>query len=332
MWSKYLHVQPLKNKNQGVIGEIIAEFLGGLGHYETVELAFDNEPVLAAGARMTKLIRSNNGLHTILQAGKFYDKSRTSLAERYIQTVRAQAKTIISHVQDRAKIVFDEQHVLQSWALIHACWLLNRYHVTSSTGMTAYLSVKGRPYRGRVCCFGETVHGLDPLQAKYKSQWRPGVWLGKDNMDHDLVMVNDNEIVRCKAVRKTGEHWNSELLLSAAIGPWDMKRGVHTKVETKAIPAPVPELLADVPSKPEGASKASKGEKKKAQAEARDADADDVLQYAREHPEEDVEIEVENKFKARRGISRTRRSNSECIGRSSTYRGSIKSQEVSRRG
>ena len=85
------------------------------GHYETVELAFDNEPVLAAGA-MTKLIRSNNGLHAILQAGKFSDKSHTSLAERYIQTVRAQAKTIISHVQDRAKIVFDEQRALQSWA------------------------------------------------------------------------------------------------------------------------------------------------------------------------------------------------------------------------
>ena len=82
--------------------------------------------------------------------------------------------------------------------------------------MTAYLSVKGRPYRGRVCCFGETVHGLDPLQAKYKSQWRPGVWLGKDSMDHDLVMVNDNEIVRCKAVRETGEHWNSELLLNGS--------------------------------------------------------------------------------------------------------------------
>ena len=303
VWSKYLHVQPLKNKNQGVIGEIIAEFLGGLGHYETVELAFDNEPVLAAGARMTKLIRSNNGLHTILQAGKFYDKSRTSLAERYIQTVRAQAKTIISHVQDRAKIVFDEQHVLQSWALIHACWLLNRYHVTSSTGMTAYLSVKGRPYRGRVCCFGETVHGLDPLQAKYKSQWRPGVWLGKDNMDHDLVMVNDNEIVRCKAVRKAGEHWNSELLLSATIGPWDMKRGVHTKVETKAIPTPVPELLADVPLKTEGASKALKGEKKKVRVEERDADADDVLQYAREHPEEDVEIEVETTSSKQGGAS-----------------------------
>ncbi|CAK9048969.1 Reverse transcriptase Ty1/copia-type domain-containing protein, partial [Durusdinium trenchii] len=104
--------------------------------------------------------------------------------------------------------------------------------------------------------------------AKYKSQWRPGVWLGKDNMDHDLAMVNDNEIV-----------------------------------ETKAIPTPVPELLADVPSKSEGASKASKGEKKKAQAEGRDADADDVLQYAREHPEEDVEIEVETTSSKQGGAS-----------------------------
>ena len=292
VWSKFLQVQPLKNKNQGVIGEAIAEFMATLGHYETVELAYDSEPVLAAGARMAKLIRSNNGLHTILQAGKFYDKARTSLAERCIQTVRAQAKTVIAHVQDRAQIIFDESHVLHSWAVVHACWLLNRYHVTSATGMTAYLSVKGRPYRGRVCCFGETVYGLDPLQAKYKSQWRPGAWLGKDHMDHDLVLVNDNEVVRCKAVRKTGEAWNGELLVNAIVGPWDMRRGVHTKVDTKPIPTPTPELLADAPSKPDETPRASRKERKKKDGEA-DQDADDVRKYAEEHPDEDRDIEVE---------------------------------------
>ena len=292
VWSKFIQVQPLKNKNQGVIGEAIAEFLATLGHYETVELAYDSEPVLAAGARMAKLIRSNNGLHTILQAGKFYDKARTSLAERCIQPVRAQAKTIIAHVQDRAQILFDESHVLHSWAVVHACWLLNRYHVTSATGMTAYLSVKGRPYRGRVCCFGETVYGLDPLQAKYKSQWRPGAWLRKDHMDHDLILVNDNEVVRCKAVRKTGESWNGELLVNAIVGPWDMRRGVHTKVDTKAIPTPTPELLADAPSKPDETPRTSRRDKKKKDGEA-DQDADDVRKYAEEHPDEDREIEVE---------------------------------------
>lgn len=89
-----------------------------------------------------------------------------------------------------------------------------------------------------------SVHGLDPLQAKYKSQWRPGAWLGKDAMDHDLVLVGTNEIVRCKAVRKTGEHWDGELLVRASVGPWDMKRGVHTtQMETKLTNVPGPELL-----------------------------------------------------------------------------------------
>ena len=78
---------------------------------------------------------------------------------------------------------------------------------------------------------------------------RPGAWLGKDHMDH--ILVSDNEMVRCKAVRKTWEHWNGELLVNAIVGPWDMKRRVHTKVDTKPIPTPTPELLADAPSKPE---------------------------------------------------------------------------------
>ncbi|CAK8995861.1 Retrovirus-related Pol polyprotein from transposon TNT 1-94 [Includes: Protease [Durusdinium trenchii] len=281
-WSKFLYIKPLKNKIAGVIGEAIAEFLADLGHFETVELSYDNEPALAAGARMTKLIKSNNGLHTILQPGKFYEKARTALAERCIQTVRAQGKTLISHLQDRARVVLNEMHVLQAWSMVHACWLLNRYHVTSATGMTAYLSVKGRPYKGRVCCFGESVHGLDPLQAKYKSQWRPGAWLGKDSMDHDLVLVGTNEIVRCKAVRKTGEHWDGELLVGAIVGPWDMKRGAHTRMETKPISTPVPELLSDVPEKPERKTKTAKT--------GVDPDAEDVIKYAADHPDEDQEV------------------------------------------
>ena len=51
-WSKYIQVHPLKNKNAGVIGTVLSEFLATLGHFERVELAYDNEPILAAGARM----------------------------------------------------------------------------------------------------------------------------------------------------------------------------------------------------------------------------------------------------------------------------------------
>ena len=85
--------EPLRNKNQGVVGQVVARFLATMGYFQKVELAFGNEPVLAAGMRMAQNIRANHGLETIFQPGLMYSKSRTSLAERTIQTVRGQGKT-----------------------------------------------------------------------------------------------------------------------------------------------------------------------------------------------------------------------------------------------
>ena len=43
-WTKWVQVEPLKNKNQGVLGEMMANFLGQLGYFDKVELAFHNSP------------------------------------------------------------------------------------------------------------------------------------------------------------------------------------------------------------------------------------------------------------------------------------------------
>ena len=51
-WTKFVAVEPLRNKLQSVVGGAVARFLGELGYYDQVELAFDNEPVLAAGMRV----------------------------------------------------------------------------------------------------------------------------------------------------------------------------------------------------------------------------------------------------------------------------------------
>eukprot|EP00435_Cladocopium_sp_Y103_P025937 s2422_g6.t1 len=48
-WTKYVGVEPLRNKLQSVVGGSVARFLGELGYFDTVELSFDSEPVLAAG-------------------------------------------------------------------------------------------------------------------------------------------------------------------------------------------------------------------------------------------------------------------------------------------
>ena len=159
-------MEPLRNKLQSVVGAAVAKFLGELGYYDRVELSYDNEPVLAAGMRVAQTIRAAQGLETILQLGHMYGKARTALAERSIQTVRAQGKALMVHLEEKMKIKFPAEHPLRGWAVIHGAWLLNRCHVASSLGTTAFMSLRGRPYKGRICAFGEQVFALGPLQAK----------------------------------------------------------------------------------------------------------------------------------------------------------------------
>ena len=122
-------------------------------------------------------------------------------------------------------------------------WLLNRYHLTSGNGVTAYMAVCGRPYKGRVCAFGEEVYALDSLQQKYQCQWRRGCWLTKDEADHDVVATGAREVIRSKAVRKTSEHWDASLLIGLEIGPWDLKRGTQTVLQpSRPLEHPMPRL------------------------------------------------------------------------------------------
>eukprot|EP00435_Cladocopium_sp_Y103_P037670 s676_g10.t1 len=174
-WTKCIGMEPLRNKLQAVVGGAVARFLGELGYCDKAELAFDSEPVLAAGMRVAQSIRASQGLHTVLQPSQMYHKGRTALAERSIQTVRAQGKALMIHLEEKMKVKFAEEHPLRPWAVIHGAWLLSRCHVASSTATPAFMSLRSRPYKGRVCAFGEEVFALDPLQAKYNTQWRRGI-------------------------------------------------------------------------------------------------------------------------------------------------------------
>ena len=271
-WTKYVAVEPLRSKNQGVVGAIIARYLSSLNHFDLIEVAYDNEPVLSAGVKMAQTIRANQGLPMVPQPGKMYAKGRTSLVERSIQTVRSQGKCLIAFLESKMQMKLPGADVLHGWAIVHAGWWLNRYHLSSSTGITAFMGVRGRPYRGRVCSFGEEVYGLDSLQLKFQCQWRRGCWLTKVDSDHDVIAVGSHEVIRSKAVRKIAEHWDASLLFSLEVGPWDLTRGVQTllqQVKPSEQPLPLLHVSADG-----------------VEAEG-DADERAVLKYAREHPDED---------------------------------------------
>ena len=94
----------------------------------------------------------------------------------------------------------------------------------------------------------------------------------KDEADQDVVCVGEREVFRSKAVRKIAEHWDSALLISMQVGPWDLKRGVQTALQ-QAKPAghPLPNLRVSF----HGVEGETEPDEQAVRKYARDEDKDD---------------------------------------------------------
>ena len=247
-WTRWCKAIPMKTKSAKFCGRAIVEFLGEMGHFQKAEVCCDNEPTLIAAQVHAKTIRNANGLELLIQQGKMYDKGRTAVAERAVQTVRNQAKTLVACLEDFAEIKFDSKHPIHLWAFSHASWLVNRFHIHSALRMTPYQAHRGKPFNGRVVGFGSVVFGLDGTVNKNKPKWIKGLWVGKDDADHDLLITSGDRMLKAKAVRQTGDLWNTEMLVDMKIGPGDLVKGKsHSQVRVPFVPAPMPRLQDEVP-------------------------------------------------------------------------------------
>ncbi len=143
VWSRYVKAIPMKMKSVKGIAESLVTFIGELGHMQTVEVAHDNEPVVNAGVEQAKVLRNKIRLLLTDQKSKNFHKGRAAIAERSIQTLRSQAKTIMEDLQQRLEMKVGDKHVLHERATMHASWLLNRVHQHNATlKSTAYQQLR----------------------------------------------------------------------------------------------------------------------------------------------------------------------------------------------
>ena len=84
----------MKKTTRNVADAILA-FLGRIGQVEKVELVCDQQKVLLVGLAPTRETRTRMGLVTTLDMNKTFYKAKTSAAERYIQSTRKQANTLL---------------------------------------------------------------------------------------------------------------------------------------------------------------------------------------------------------------------------------------------
>ena len=254
-WTRYVRTVPMKTKSAKNVCDSLTGFIGELGYMQTVTVSHDNEPVVNSAVHQAKLARNQIGLKLFDQQAKNFDKGRTSMAERAIQTLRAQAKTLIHALESQVKVKFEDKHVIHEWSIVHAAWLINRFHVHSAIKSTPYQQLHGKPFRGKIACFGSRCYGLDGTVDKHHPAWLAGVWLGKDSADHDVLAVGDQKLVRCKAIRQTDQIWDAERLTSMTISPSDLlKLATHSKVRVLPLPAPRPLAVANAGTPDEAAS------------------------------------------------------------------------------
>ena len=138
-------------------------------------------------------------------------------------------------LEESIKCKIPQGHAVLYWAAMHSTWPYNRYHTHSTTKITPYQAVNGRPYHNRIACFGQVTYGLDPKGSKYRPTWKKGIWLGKDGSDHDVLATAAGTITRTRSIRRTALRWSADEILSLVIGQWDTTGYTQSKVKQKPV-------------------------------------------------------------------------------------------------
>ena len=250
--TRYGLAVPVKGKTVSrKLAEEIVRFSLFLNHLEECEFVMDSEPATISLSRLASEIRQQLGYKTLVRHAKDYEKGRTAKVERFIQTVRRHASTLVEAVMERTQLEFPSEHAIRAWAVKHSVFLLNRSHFHHTLRSTPFFALNGYNYTGKLLCFGEVAFGLKKPVKKGGALWIKGVWLGKNNQDANVLATKDG-IFTTSSVRKSGEPWEKELIFALDNTPWSARpaRGKPTMVKPDA-----PGMIKDVgPGPDESAS------------------------------------------------------------------------------
>ena len=78
------------------------------------------------------------------------------MAERAVQSVERQARTILIALQKRLDVNVPVTHTIVTWLVEHAADLLNKFAV-GPDGRIAFERINGEKYRGEVVEFGRKI-------------------------------------------------------------------------------------------------------------------------------------------------------------------------------
>ena len=198
---------PTPQKGGKPLNYIVAEvvrFIVQTNHKE-ISLRCDCEPATLAILDSVKKTCRNLGIITHHEPTRVGDHQANGAAEVAVKLIRAQANVFFSAIEKErceGRTIVGCNQTVYAWAVLHACWIHNRFSVTN--GSTPFELCSGRMYTGKLARYGERVFGFLKTDLKGKPQWRPGIWLGKTTQnDTRIIAVADGVFVTWSIRRLT---------------------------------------------------------------------------------------------------------------------------------
>ncbi|CAE7249787.1 RE2 [Symbiodinium sp. CCMP2592] len=174
-----------------VISYLAAEIcrLHSMLGYSKVVLQCDPEPTCLKLRNEVRRMRLQLGLQTDVQQSPEESHQSNGGAEVAVQMLRQQCNTLLSMYEAETKLQVATAHALHPWCLRHASWILNRF-VLRPGGLTPFEIIHGRPYKGEVIPFGETVMGLVSPGPKGKPRFIQAIMLGKCTPNDEFILCS----------------------------------------------------------------------------------------------------------------------------------------------
>ena len=206
------------------VAEAIVQFSLEMNHLQEVVFVMDSEPATVGLLDMAITIRQQMGYKAVKKFGKPYHKGRTARVERYIQSVKRQATTLMLSIEKHVGLL-SETHCLRAWSLVRAVFLLNRFHEHTAIKSTPYELLHGRKYVGKILPYGEFVFGLrKPAKVQGTAVWVGGVWVGKDGTDMNVLLTAGGTI-HTRSIRRCANPWRADVVASLLDSPWNKSKG-----------------------------------------------------------------------------------------------------------
>ena len=192
-------------------------FLNYCGH-QTCTIRSDSEPACLALQRGIKAFRSKMGLQTHLEQTEASDHQGNE-AEQSIDGIRQLAGCILDQFEERAETTIGSSHPMHAYAWRHAAWLHTR--MSRQNDLSAFHVINGRPYLGKLVCFGETVFARVKSSIKGKARWCKMLWLGKLPVsDLHFGVTEGGYMLSSRSIRRLPKQYLATMCASLVDMPW----------------------------------------------------------------------------------------------------------------